>query len=97
MSRTTISLPFSPEDVREGRVTRKSHKEMATEMRRAIDAMEIAMMGLGDFADLPHKWGEPRHRPELGVSIKATAGQVYRVCDALSELTRIINSPDYVI
>lgn len=69
--------------------------EKARDMRNAIDAMELAMMGFGDLVDLPEKWGEPRHRDDLGVNFPCTAGQVYRVCDALAELTRIINSDDY--
>lgn len=65
------------------------------DMRHAIDMIEGALMGFGDLVDLPQKWGEPRHRDGLGVTLPVTAGQVYRVCDALAECTRIINSPDY--
>jgi transcriptional regulator with XRE-family HTH domain len=71
--------------------------ERAKEMRNAIDAMELAMMGWPELVDLPEKWGEPRHRSELAVSVPGTAGQVYRICDALEELTRIINSDEYHI
>lgn len=74
-----------------------THEQQARDMRSAIDAMELAMMGFGDLVDLPEKWGEPRHRDDLGVMLPVTAGQVYRVCDALAELTRIINSDDYVV
>lgn len=70
-------------------------EQKAKDMRAAIDAMEIAMMGFGDIVDLPRKWGEPRHRDDIGVKLPVTAGQVYRVTDALAELTRIINSPEY--
>lgn len=72
-------------------------KEQARDMRRAIDAMELAMMGFGNLVDLPRCWGEPRHRGDLGVRLDVTAGQVYRVTDALAELTRIINSDEYVV
>jgi hypothetical protein len=68
----------------------------AREMRHAIDMLEGALMGFGDLVDLPRKWGEPKHRDELGVSIPATAGAVYRVCEALEDCTRIINSDEYV-
>lgn len=70
-------------------------KERLRDMRNAIDAMELAMMGWPELVDLPEKWGEPRHRDELGVTIPGTVGQVYRICDALAELNRIINSDDY--
>lgn len=69
--------------------------ERLRDMRSAIDAMELAMMGWPELIELPEKWGEPRHRPDLGVRVPATAEQIYRVCDALAELNRIINSPDY--
>jgi hypothetical protein len=72
-------------------------EEKARDMRNAIDAMEIAMMGFGELVDLPRTWGEPRHRSDLGVTLKVNCGQVYQVTDALAELTRIINSPEYVI
>jgi hypothetical protein len=72
-------------------------KERLRDMRNAIDAMEIAMMGWPELLDLPDLWGEPRHRPDLGVKVAATTEQIYRVCDALDELTRIINSPEYTL
>jgi hypothetical protein len=37
------------------------------EMRNAIDAMEMAMMGWPELIDLPETWGEPRHREDLRV------------------------------
>lgn len=67
------------------------------DMRNAIDQIESALMGFGDLVDLPGKWGVPRHRPELGVKLPTTCGQVYRVCDALAECTRIINSDEYQV
>ena len=70
-------------------------EEKARDMRSAIDAMELALMGFGDLVDLPEKWGEPKHRDDLSVKLLTTTGQVYRVCDALAELTRIINSEEY--
>lgn len=74
---------------------RERWNRKARDMRSAIDAMELAMMGWPELVDLPEKWGEPRHRSDVKVSIPGTVEQVYRICDALSELTRIINSPEY--
>ena len=77
---------------------RKNYKKMARKMRSAIDAMELAMMGWPELVDLPEKWGThggPPHDDKLGVMISGNCGQVYRVCDALAELTRIINSDEY--
>lgn len=68
----------------------------AREMRHAIDMIEGAMMRFGELTELPRTWGEPRHRRELGVTLKTNCGQVYDLCDALSECTRIINSDEYV-
>lgn len=67
------------------------------DMRNAIDQIESALMGFGDLVDLPAKWGAPRHREEIGVKLPVTAGQVYRVCAALAECTRIINSDEYQV
>ena len=69
--------------------------EKAKAMRAAIDQMELAMMGFGNMADLVQSWGEPRHRAELGVTIKTNCGEVYRVNEALEELNRIVHSPDF--
>ena len=37
-------------------------------MRNAIDMMELAMMGWPELVELPEKWGEPRHCPDVKVS-----------------------------
>lgn len=74
-----------------------TNEQKLRDMRNAIDQIESALMGFGDLVDLPKAWGEPRHRPELGVKLPVTAGQVYRVCDALAECTRIINSEEYQV
>ena len=64
-------------------------------MRHAIDMLEGAMMGLGDFVDLPDIFdGSP---DDLQIAPKMTVGQMRRVCTALAECTRIINSDEYVI
>lgn len=71
--------------------------EVARVMRNAIDRMELTMMGTQEIIGLPEKWGEPRHRDDITVTVKLTVGQVYRICDATDELNRIINSGDYEI
>ena len=68
-------------------------KRKAREMRHAIDMIEGAMMGLGDFVELPRIFdGSP---DELQIAPKMTVGQMRRVCSSLEECTRIINSNDY--
>ena len=68
-------------------------KRKAREMRHAIDMIEGAMMGLGDFVELPRVFdGSP---DELVLAPKMTVAQMRRVCTALEECTRIINSDDY--
>jgi hypothetical protein len=63
------------------------------DMRNAIDMIEGAMMGCGDFVELPRVFdGSP---DELQIAPKMTVGQMRRVCTALEECTRIINSSDY--
>lgn len=67
----------------------------AMAMRSAIDKMELALIGMDQVTELPEKWGDPRHPIELGVNLRTTCGEVYRVVDAWAELNRIINSPDF--
>ncbi len=65
----------------------------ALKMRNAIDMIEGALMGLGDFVDLPALFeGSP---DGLELRPKMTIGEVRRVCTALSECTRIINSEEF--
>ena len=72
-------------------------KQKAKDMRNAIDRMELALMGFGDLVELPRRWGEPRMGNHVRPLLELNAGQVYEVCDALEELTRIINSNEYII
>lgn len=65
----------------------------AQEMRDAIDQIELALMGLGEFADLPRLFDGASN--EVIVAPKLKLGEVRRVCEALSECTRIINSPEF--
>jgi hypothetical protein len=70
-------------------------KQQAKDMRNAIDQVESAMMGLGDFVELPRIFdGSP---DDLQIAPKMTVGQMRRVCTALEECTRIINSDDYTV
>lgn len=62
-------------------------------MRNAIDRMELAMMGLGDFVNLPDIFdGSPN---DLEIAPRMTVGQMREACIALSELNRIVNSDEY--
>lgn len=58
--------------------------------RNALDSLELAVTALG-ITDLVEGWGEPRHRPELGVSLKTNCGTVYRLYDAYAVANRVIN------
>lgn len=62
----------------------------AQEYRDALDGLELALQDLG-IADLVRGWGEPRHRPEIGVSLKTTAGTIYEIADALAVAGRLMN------
>lgn len=69
-------------------------RRKAQEMRHAIDMLEGALMGYGDLVDLPeHFDGSP---PALKIKPTVTVEQMRRVCEALSECTRIINSDEYL-
>ena len=65
---------------------------MATKQdyRDALDAIELAIIGLG-LPDLVERWGEPRHRSELGVKLQTNAGAVYEVYDAWLIANRLMN------
>lgn len=67
--------------------------DRAIEMRNAIDHLESEMMGLGKFVDLPQLFEGTADGVVL--SPRLSVGQVRRVCEALSECTRIINSEEY--
>lgn len=65
----------------------------AIDMRNAIDMIEGALMGLGDFVDLPDLFeGTAEH---VKLAPQMTVGEVRRVCTALAECTRIINSDEF--
>jgi hypothetical protein len=61
------------------------------QMRDAIDQIEGALMGLGDFVDLDMIYETARE--DLVIAPKMTVGQMRRVCDALAKCTAIVNEP----
>ena len=65
----------------------------ATAMRNAIDMIEGALMRLGDFVDLPDLF--ENSDADVNIAPKMTVGEMRRVCAALAECTRIINSDEY--
>jgi hypothetical protein len=65
----------------------------AMEMRHAIDILEGALMGCGRFVDLPKIFDGSED--DIEIAPKLRLGDIRRVCNALKECTRIINSDDY--
>ncbi len=70
-------------------------RALADEMRHAIDMIEGAMMGLGDFVELPRVFDGCADTNIIAPKLEL--GAVRRTCTALEECTRIINSPDHII
>jgi hypothetical protein len=62
-------------------------------MRNAIDMIEGALMGFGDLVDLPDVFEGARD--DLKLQVPVTLGELRRVCTALTECTRIINSEEF--
>lgn len=62
-------------------------------MRNALDLIEGALIGLGDFVDLPRLFDGARN--DCPVAPKLKLGDIRRVCKALKECTRIVNSEEY--
>lgn len=94
MTKTTIDLPFTPEDVRAGRGAAKDYKAIAKEMRNAIDAMELAMMGTR-VVELAESFAGAS--PDVIVRVPITVANLLQMNKALMRLNHIINSDDYVI
>ena len=61
------------------------------ELHDALGELELAVLDL-DILDIVDGWGEPKHRPEIGVKLSANAGQIYRIADALREAGRLVNA-----
>lgn len=63
------------------------------QLLHALGELELSILDL-DILDLVDGWGEPKHRPEIGVTLTTNAGQIYRIADALREAGRLVNSDD---
>lgn len=68
-------------------------KSLPEQMRHAIDQIELALMGLGEFTDLPRLFDGASD--DLIVTPKLKLGEIRRVCKNLEECTRIVNSPEF--
>lgn len=69
--------------------------QKALDMRQALDLLEGSLMRFGDLVDYPTKWGSEPLRRSVSITIRVNAGQIYDVCAALAEATRIVNSEEY--
>lgn len=67
--------------------------EKYQELRNAIDSIEIALMGAGDFVELPRIF--EGSRDDMEIAPRMTVGQMRQVCAALAKCTHIINSEEY--
>ena len=71
-------------------------KQKIKEMRSAIDAMEIAMMGWPELLDIPENCAlDETDSDDIELEVKITWGHLRRVLGALEECTRIINSDEF--
>jgi hypothetical protein len=61
------------------------------ELYEALDQIESALMGLGEFVELPAQWEGAEDKVVLRPALRL--GQIRRVCKALAECTRIVNEP----
>jgi hypothetical protein len=67
------------------------------EMRNAIDNIEGALMGCDkiNFEELHDLFRDTN--PEVEMRLTVTLGQFIRLCDALAECNRIINSDEFTL
>jgi hypothetical protein len=70
-------------------------KAKAARMRRAIEGIELALHGAEELVGLPEKWGDPKLAPHVTTTVTLNVGQVYLIHDALRELIRITNDPEF--
>lgn len=74
------------------------NREKAKEMRFAIDMMEGSMMRWAGLLEMEEKCDlDESTLDELTLIVPVKWGQLRHVLEALSELTRIINSEEYVV
>ena len=69
-------------------------EQKALEMRSALDAIELALMGFGGLADIPARWEDSRD--DVVLLHRVTVGEVRQVCNALDKCNRIVNSPEFI-
>ena len=73
-------------------------EQKAKQMRHAIDMMESAMMGWDALLDLSEYGAlDDDDDADMELKIKVTWGCLRHVLGALSELTRIITSDEYLL
>lgn len=68
--------------------------EKAKAMRAAIDRADLALHGFGNLTDAIRLWAD-HDRKEVGIIVRANCGEVHQIGEALTELNRIIHSPDF--
>lgn len=68
-------------------------KQKALEMRTALDGIELALMGVGDWTALRTLWRDARN--DLNIKVEMPVASLRQLCDALDECNRIVNEPEY--
>ena len=69
-------------------------RSKAIEMRNAIDAIDLALHGDVDWAELSALWGNGDD--DFKIRITMSLGELRHLCAARDECNRIINSPEYL-
>ena len=70
-----------------------TRNEQYTEMRNAIDGIELALQGIHHLDELQALWQDARD--DLKIKIEMDVGTFRQICTALDECNRIINSDDF--
>jgi hypothetical protein len=65
----------------------------ALEMRNAIDGVELALSGIGNFEAFAGLWENSRE--DIRISWLITVGNIRQLRHAYDELNRIVNSPEF--
>lgn len=68
-------------------------KQKALEMRTALDGIELALQGVGDWDALRTLWKDARD--DLTVKVAMPVARMRQLCDALDECNRIVNEPEF--
>jgi hypothetical protein len=69
-------------------------EQKAREMRSALDAIELALMGVEEFPELPALFETTGEN--VTIILRMTVGTMRQICTALDECNRIVNSPDFI-